>query len=69
VGVDRNGVAQIVGDGTKVNVYCYFSGDGGVTPRAMPAIVAGDLLYWNGSVAGSQLTVTDRLNFNYNVTT
>ena len=69
VGVLINGVAVLVGDGTKLGVDCYFSGDGGVTARAMKAIIAGDLLYWNGSVAGFQLAGTDRGDFVFEVTT
>lgn len=38
---------------------CFFSGDGGSTARAQGAIVPGDLLYWNGSVAGYELAPTD----------
>ena len=65
VGVRVNGLHYLVGDGTKVAVDCYFSGDGGVTARAMSAIVAGDSLYWNGSVVGFQLATTDRIDFSY----
>jgi hypothetical protein len=65
VGVRVNGVHYLVGDGTKVSVDCYFSGDGGTTARAMSAIVAGDTLRWNGSVAGFQLAATDRIDFLY----
>lgn len=53
---------QLVGDGTKVAVDCYFSADGGVTARLLRNVVAGDLLYWNGSVAGFQLAATDRVS-------
>jgi hypothetical protein len=47
---------------------CYFSGDGGVTPRAMNAVVAADKLYWRGSTAGYQIAVTDLIDFIYDVT-
>ncbi len=67
VGVGINGVLYVVGDATTLGVACYFSGDGGVTPRAMQNIVAGDFLYWNGSTAGFQLSATDRVDFFYNV--
>ncbi len=68
VGVQVNGVNHLVGDGTAVAVECYFSGDGGVTPRALQDVVAGDLLYWNGSVAGFQLAAaTDKVSFFYEV--
>jgi hypothetical protein len=58
-----NGVGYPIGNGTKASVPCYFSHDGGLTARATGAIVTGDLLYWNGSVAGFQLGVTDRIDF------
>ena len=67
VGVAVNGVSVFVGDGTKVAVDCYFSADGGTTARAMKAIVAGDLLYWNGSIAGYQLAASDSIDFFYPV--
>jgi hypothetical protein len=67
IGVSVNGVAYVVGDGTKVGVACYFSGDGGTTARALQSVVAGDLLYWNGSVAGFQLSSAFRIDFFYNV--
>jgi hypothetical protein len=65
IGVRVNGVHYVVGDGTKVAVDSYFSGDGGVTARAMSAVVTGDTLRWNGSVAGFQLAATDRVDFEY----
>lgn len=65
VGVRVNGIHYNVGDGTKLNVDCYFSGDGGTTARAMSAIVAGDTLRWNGSIAGFQLSTTDKIDFAY----
>jgi hypothetical protein len=70
IGVRVNGVNYLVGDGTKVAVDCYFSADGGATARALRAVVATDLLYWNGSVAGFQLAAaTDKLDFVYDVST
>ena len=69
VGVRVNGVAYEVGDGDRTHD-CYFSGDGGVTARAFSAIVAGDLLYWNGSIVGFQLAAaTDKIDFVYNALT
>lgn len=64
-GVRVNGVHYNVGDGTKINVDCFVSGDAGVTARAMSAIVAGDTLRWNGSIAGFQLATTDKIDFVY----
>jgi len=67
VGAGLNGVLLNVGDGVKTTE-CYFSGDGGVTSRQMKAVVAGDRLYWNGSIAGYQVAATDLFSFFYNVT-
>lgn len=44
---------------------CYFSADSGATARALDAVQVGDLLYWNGSVAGYELAATDRIDFDY----
>jgi hypothetical protein len=66
IGVSVRGVSALVGDGTKVGVECYFSGDGGVTARAQGAVVAGDILYWNGVAAGYNLLPSDRVDFFYN---
>ena len=44
---------------------CYFSGDAGATAKALNAVVAGDKLYWNGSVAGYELAATDMVDFGY----
>jgi len=67
VGVRVNGAHQLVGNGTKVSVDCYFSGDSGSTARAFSAIVSGDELYWNGTIAGFELAATDRIDFDFNV--
>jgi len=73
VGVFVNGVNYDPGNGVKIGVPCYFSGDGGVTARAQGAIQMGDLLYWNGGVlpgdAGFQLSGVppiDSIDFIYN---
>lgn len=65
VAVLVNGAAQSVGDGVRTKS-CYFSADGGATARTFAAIVAGDLLYWVGTVAGFQLAASDRIDFWYN---
>lgn len=62
-----NGQAVVLGDGDKLHD-CYFSGDGGTTPRAIADVVAGDVLFWNGSIAGFQLAASDILSFDYTVT-
>jgi hypothetical protein len=51
--------------GNTVNDYCYFSADGGTTPRAFGSEQAGDLLYWNGSVAEYELETDDFITFDY----
>lgn len=57
-----------IGDGTKVGVPVYFSGDGGATARALKSIVSGDLPYWNGTVAGFNLdAATDIVDYSYPV--
>jgi hypothetical protein len=63
-GVSVNGISYAVGDGVKTKD-CYFSGDGGVTARAQGAIQAGDVLYWNGVIAGFDLNPTMRIDFFY----
>jgi hypothetical protein len=65
VAVDVNGCGQRVGNGTKVGVDCYISGDGGVTARTFASVTAGDSIYWNGSVAAFQLATTDRIDLFY----
>lgn len=66
IGVRINGVdVADLGDGTKVGVSCYFSGDGGATARAWIDITLGDTLWWNGSVAGYELATTDVIEFVY----
>lgn len=65
VEVRLNGVTVSVGNGVKTTA-CYFSGDGGTTARATSAIVAGDRLYWVGSVAGYQIDTQDTFDFQYN---
>lgn len=66
VEVTVNGVAQTLGDGVKTKD-CYFTGDNGATARAINAIVATDKLFWNGTIAGFDLSATDSIDFYYNV--
>ena len=60
-----NGLLVSVGDGIRTKD-CYFSADGSAA-RAIADIVAGDFLYWVGSVAGWQLLTTDVVSFIYAV--
>lgn len=62
-----NGVAVELGDGVTTKD-CYFSVDGGTTPRAVSAIAAADSFFWNGTVAGYDLAATDEVDFNYATT-
>lgn len=67
IGARVNGVdVPDLGDGSKLNVSCYFSNDGGQTARAWADITIGDTLYWNGSIAGFELVAsTDVIEFTY----
>ena len=59
-----NGIAYSVGDGSKL-LDCYFSGDGGATARNFANIVMGDMLFWNGIIAGFNLGAVDRVDLLY----
>lgn len=66
VNVAINGLLNTnVGNGSRVGCDVYFSGDNGVTARAWNAIVVGDTVHWNGTVAGYQLTTNDRIDVWY----
>lgn len=59
-----NGVEVNVGG--KIYPYdCYFSPDGGITPRVLGDEKKGDKLYWNGSVSNYQLDTDDLIDFVY----
>ena len=51
--------------GNTINDVCYFSNDGGITAKAFGAEEIGDLLYWNSSIAGYNLAITDTITFKY----
>ena len=61
-----NGAKVPVGDGAK-DQFCFFSSDGGTTPKALAAIASGDKVYWMGSVANYELDENDRVDFLYEV--
>jgi len=71
VAVFVNGIEYEVGDGVTTKD-CYF-GDGGSPnmPRGFDSthingqVQAGDKLYWNGSIAGFELSAGWRLSFHY----
>ena len=64
VTVKVNGVEINLGDGVKTED-AYFSSDAGSTARSIANITAGDLLYWNGSIAGYELDATDDIDISY----
>jgi hypothetical protein len=64
VGIHVNGILYPLGDGVKTAA-CYFSADGGTTPRSISAIVATDVLYWVQSVAGFNLDTSDIIDLVY----
>ena len=66
VTVSVNGISYEVGDGYKT-YDCYFSNDGGSTARDLFDVEAGDTLYWNGVIAGFDLSATDRVDLDYDV--
>ena len=59
-----NGVGVSEGDGVKTSD-CYFSNDGGATAKLNANIEAGDELYWNGNIAGYELSTTDNIDIIY----
>ena len=65
VGVRVNGPHYDVGDGVKTE-NAYFSRDGGTTALAIGTILAGDTLFWNGTISGFELGATDRVSLEYN---
>lgn len=64
VAIRVNGIEINLGDGVKTDA-AYFSNDGGTTAKAIANIEAGDILYWNGSIAGYQLDATDDIDISY----
>lgn len=60
-----NGSKQRLGNGTKVGVDAYISGDSGSTARAFNAVVAGDTIHWNGNVALFELGTNDILSLDH----
>lgn len=65
VQVAVNGDIVELGDGVMTKD-CFFGSDGS-TPRAIADIQVGDLLYWNGVVAGYNLDANDKIDFFYSI--
>jgi hypothetical protein len=59
-----NGQLQNLGDNNTTKD-CYFRDSGNTTTRAISLIVATDVLYWNGAIAGFNLTTTDTISLSY----
>lgn len=68
VNVLINGISVLEGDGVKTKEV-YFSNDGGLTAKTISNIEAGDEIYWNGNIAGFDLTGTDQIDVEYQRTT
>lgn len=68
VNVLINGISVNEGDGNR-NAEVYFSNDGGLTAKSISNIEAGDQIYWNGNIAGFDLTNTDTIDVEYQRTT
>lgn len=70
LGVSVNGVWYEVGDGTDTKD-CYFvtaaNGCGGGVFESFANIAATNKFCWNGTIAGFDLIITDRVDFYYNV--
>ena len=64
IGVKINGLQVELGDGVKTKD-CYFSGDSGTTARAIEDVQVSDSLFWNGSIAGYELTINMEIDFLY----
>ena len=66
VAVSVNGV--LYAPGPSSSAPCYFAAPAvpGI-PRAAGSVLAGDLLYWRGSVAGFELAPSDVIDLYYNI--
>lgn len=72
IAVFINGQEFEVGNGL-INKACYFSNDGGTNGRGFDSshpngqVQTGDNLYWNGSIAGTQLLAGWRISYLYTI--
>lgn len=60
-----NGLGLSEADGDRDAAAVYFSNDGGLTAKSIANIEAGDTLYWNGDIAGFELTADDVIDIMY----
>jgi len=65
--INVNGSIIDVKDGAGTNQACYFSVDGGATPKNYSQLSIGDTLYWNGILAGYNLDSDDRIDITYQI--
>ena len=68
--VTVNGQYFNVGDGISASSACYFSNDGGITAKEFTSpnqITAGDELYWNGTVVGTDLYTSWSISIYYKI--
>lgn len=63
--INVNGSIVDIRDGNGPDRACYFSADGGLTPKSYTQFSIGDTLYWNGNLAGYDLDSTDRIDITY----
>lgn len=54
-----------IGDAVKTKE-TYWSRDGGTTALSINSLQQGDVLYWNGTIKGEELAVTDLIDLIYN---
>jgi hypothetical protein len=64
VSVYVNGIAVQESYGSRTGEV-YFSNNGGLNARAIADLTAGDTLYWNGDIAGFDLTASDYIEIQY----
>lgn len=60
-----NGLGLSEADGDRDAAEAYFSNDGGLTAKSIANIEAGDTLYWNGDIAGFELSTDDTIDIMY----
>jgi hypothetical protein len=60
---DAAGLVQVpIGNGVKTKS-CYASRDGGATALSLNSLKAGDTVYWNGSIAGYELSTSMLISY------
>ena len=60
-----NGLGLSEANGDRDSAAVYFSNDGGLTAKTIANIEAGDTLYWNGGIAGFEITSDDTIDIIY----